>query len=166
MSPSELINQDSGIVEYYTPANIIEAARATMGRIDLDPASSEAANQTVRASAFFGEAADGLSRAWFGRVWLNHPFGKKTNLVWIKKLMAEFHAGRCTEFCSITYIATSERWFQPLLPFLQCFLHPRTNYLLPDGSVKRGVCTGSVVTYGGPDPGAFRRNFGPLGCVK
>ena len=42
-----LINQTSGKVEYYTPADIVEAARRVMGSIDLDPASSPAANETV-----------------------------------------------------------------------------------------------------------------------
>ena len=31
-----LINQTSGKVEYYTPADIVEAARRVMGSIDLD----------------------------------------------------------------------------------------------------------------------------------
>ena len=43
------INQTSGDVEYYTPPAIIEAARLVMGTIDLDPASSETANERVRA---------------------------------------------------------------------------------------------------------------------
>ena len=44
-----LINQDSGNFEYYTPPFIVEAARAVLGTIDLDPASSRQANLVVRA---------------------------------------------------------------------------------------------------------------------
>ena len=40
----------SGKFEWYTPESIIELARETMGSIDLDPASCEAANRTVEAA--------------------------------------------------------------------------------------------------------------------
>ena len=61
--------------EFYTPPHIIEVARACMGGIDLDPASCAMANETVRATAFYGVKDDGLKRPWFGRVWLNPPYG-------------------------------------------------------------------------------------------
>jgi len=45
MKSHQLINQDSKKVEYYTPVEIIEAARRVLGEIDLDPASSIAAKK-------------------------------------------------------------------------------------------------------------------------
>lgn len=68
LEPAQLINQTSGDVEYYTPPFIIEAARRVMGGIDLDPASSEIANRTVKATRYFTEADDGLQQEWNGRV--------------------------------------------------------------------------------------------------
>jgi hypothetical protein len=67
---------------------------------------------------------------------------------------------------TITYACTSEKWFQPLLQKPQCFLSPRTNYYLPDGSVKKGVTKGSVVTNFGADVSRFREAFASLGVVK
>lgn len=54
MTAAQLINQTSGDVEYYTPAFIVEAAREVLGgRIELDPASCDFANQTVKARRIF-----------------------------------------------------------------------------------------------------------------
>ena len=160
------INQTSGDVEYYTPPAIIAAATLVLGTIDLDPASSETANERVQAVRIFTEADDGLNREWAGKVWMNHPFGKAQNPKWIKKLEEEFESGRVTEACCITYACTSEKWFQPLLQRPQCFLSPRTNYYLPDGSLKKGVTKGSVVTYFGENVSRFREAFASLGVVK
>lgn len=97
----QYINQSSGITEYYTPAEIVDAAREVMGSITLDPASSQRANENiVQAGEYFTAPArhivasmqvpgldqealpvyatdgwGGLDRGWFGNVWLNHPFG-------------------------------------------------------------------------------------------
>ncbi len=162
---AQLINQTSGKVEYYTPSAIIEAARQTMGGIDLDPASSHTANRVIKAAAIFTEADDGLCQFWWGRVWMNHPFGRVTNPLWIGKLLEEYTAGRVEQACCITFASTSEAWFQPLLACPVCFLAPRTNYRLPDGSIMRGVTKGSAVAYLGPNMTAFVEHFASLGSV-
>ena len=51
------INQTSGDVEYYTPPSSLEAARLVLGTIDLDPASSAAANECVNARPAQGLAS-------------------------------------------------------------------------------------------------------------
>ncbi|MBV7328403.1 hypothetical protein KFU94_09110 [Chloroflexi bacterium TSY] len=202
MNNAQRINQTSGKTEYYTPAEIVDAARSVMGGIDLDPASSAAANERVQALHFFNKADNGLSQRWFGRVWLNHPFGdpekpckkrcpkkrcdpsfadkeKKPdkwrgycireyhpgNPDWIDKLVNEYTLGRIEQACCITFASTSEKWFQPLFNYPQCYLSPRTDYFLPNGTKKKGVTKGSVVTYFGSDLKRFDRIFGKLGRV-
>ena len=188
----QLINQDSGNVEYYTPAPIVNAARAVMGGIDLDPASCAKANKVVRATAFFSSTDDGYCWSWHGRIWMNHPFGREEhpcepgckrktcakrghhctkykpgNKQWVDKLVREFHAsGHVTEACCICFAATSEDWFRPLLLRPQCFLSPRTNYYGPDGKIVKGVSKGSVVTYFGPKVARFVNEFSSFGVVK
>lgn len=164
MNNSQLINQDSGNYEYYSPPEIVEAAREVMGCINLDPASSEIANKTIKADFYYWQL--GLVLNWDGNIWLNHPFSRINNPLWIKKLISEYEAGRTKQACCITYAATSELWFKPLHNYLQCYLIPRTNYYLPDGTKKKGVTKGSVVTYLGSDILRFRRVFSEFGAVK
>lgn len=63
--------------EWYTPLEIVEAARSLMRGIDIDPASSARANETVRADIFFDEVSNGFTRSWGTgtRVLLNPPGG-------------------------------------------------------------------------------------------
>lgn len=56
---------------WLTPPHILEP----LGPFDLDPCTPEAMPwQTARHR--FTPADDGLSQAWFGRVWLNPPYGR------------------------------------------------------------------------------------------
>ncbi len=172
MTNHQLVNQDSGNSEWFTPPFIIEAAREVMGRIDLDPASCEEANAIVKAERYYNEIENGLLMSWYsetlGRtLWLNHPFNRKTNGDWIEKLVSGFRYGYFGQACCITYAATSEEWFRPLLAYPQCFLHGRTNYLDPV-TLKpvKGVTKGSVVTYLGANVEKFATVFSRLGTVK
>lgn len=168
MNAATLINQDSGDTEYFSPMEIVDAARRAMGyEIRLDPASSNVANAKIGALRYYGKELDGLKQEWCAdSVWLNHPFSREGNPLWINKIETEFESGRAKQACCITFAATSEKWFRPLLKRPQCFLHGRTNYYLPSGEIKRGVTKGSVVTYYGPNVDRFAEEFSKLGTIK
>jgi len=69
------VRHSSETNEYFTPRDIVEAARDTLGGIDLDPASCARANQAVRANNFYAARDNGFVRDWHGRVFLNPPGG-------------------------------------------------------------------------------------------
>lgn len=164
MNNAQLINATSNNVEWYTPSYIIEAARATMGSIDLDPASSDIANHTVKAKQYF--IGKGLELTWHtGNLWLNHPFSKATNKLWINKLVSSYHASHFRQACCITFASTSESWFQPLYNFPICFISPRVNYIGADGKPVSGVTKGSCVTYLGTNVHRFIEVFSEFGRV-
>src|SRR6267142_4963842 len=107
MNDHQLINQDSGNTEWFTPPKIIEAARKALGgRIWLDPASCAKANDHIQAYEYFDKEDDGLSKLWEAEtVWLNHPFGRGLNESWIDKLLYEYQF-RFKESCNICFAAT------------------------------------------------------------
>lgn len=191
INPATYINQTSGNQEYFTPPYVIEAARATMGGIDLDPASCAKANEIVRADKFFTKEDNGLSHQWAGNVWMNHPFGDEEkackskckkkrckirgfcitedipgNSAWVSKLVRSYEVGGVTQACCIVFASTSEAWFQVFRPYWICYLSPRVNYLDEQGNVVKGVSKGSCVVYMGGEWRKFVQNFSPLGDVR
>lgn len=127
MNNHQLINQDSGRVEWYTPANIIEAARATMGEIDLDPASSAAANETVRAAQFFTESDGGHTQPWHGRVWLNPPFS--ANAKFIPRVVESYRWGFISQACVLTFASLDTKWARSLAAFPRWYAPGRVAYV-------------------------------------
>lgn len=65
----------SASVDHYTPPAVTEAARKVLGRVDLDPASSERANTLVQAKRIFTLEDNGFARPWHGLIFLNPPGG-------------------------------------------------------------------------------------------
>ncbi len=69
------IRHSSENSEFMTPQWLTDWAHHVMGGVDLDPASSHAANRTVCASRINTKADNGLFVPWRGRVFLNPPGG-------------------------------------------------------------------------------------------
>jgi ParB family transcriptional regulator, chromosome partitioning protein len=102
----------TGNNEWYTPTEYIECARRVMNSIDLDPASNDIAQRTVKADRYFTVADDGLAQEWQGRVWLNPPYSQPQIQQFIEKLVAEYESGRMSEAILLVNNSTDAKWFQ------------------------------------------------------
>lgn len=163
-----LINQDSGSKEWYTPPEIIEAARCTMGSIDLDPATTRRVNdKVVKARTIFTARENGLKREWYGNVWLNPPFGRRIINVWVRKACLEMYRPGVTSMCVLTYSSTGTTWFNMMMGSMVavCILSWRTNFLNADLEPTSGATKSCVVFYHGPDIDRFGESFSGLGTI-
>ena len=151
-------------VEWYTPAEYIEAAREVLGAIDLDPASSPLANETVGAARYYMEEDNGLIREWHGRVWLNPPYGKGSGL-FTTKLVEEYAAGRATAaILLLNAYGFDSAWFQPLWDYPICFTNHRIEFTNPDRETG-GPANANIFVYFGARRKEFARVFSDFGAV-
>jgi len=151
--------------EWYTPVEYIGAARAVMGDIDLDPATCAAAQEVIRARAFFTKEDDGLTQSWHGRVWLNPPYSASLVQGFVDKLCAEYDAGCMTEAVVLVNNATDTAWFHSLLArFPACVLRRRVPFWRP-GFSGGGARQGQVIFYLGPNADRFQAVFSRFGVV-
>lgn len=156
----------TGDNEWYTPAAYIEAAREVMGGIDLDPASSSAANRVVRAARFLSISDDGLTQEWRGKVWLNPPYTQPDIQRFMQKLIDEFSAGRVGEAIALTHNYTDTAWFHLTSSAANgiCFTRGRIAFEAPDGR-KAAPTQGQAFFYFGPNFAKFAEVFGRFGSI-
>lgn len=151
--------------EWYTPSEYIEAAREVLGGIDLDPASSEQANETVRAARYYTAQDDGLVQEWRGRVWMNPPYGAICGS-FVAKLVDAYEAGdaQAAVMC-LNGRSFDTHWFQPLWDYPICFTDHRPSFRNPDRDEHDRPTVGSIFVYLGPSDREFERVFSSFGHV-
>jgi phage N-6-adenine-methyltransferase len=156
------VSFNSGNNEWYTPKGIIETARDMMGSIDIDPASSEVANKVVKAECFYTVENDGLSKKWFGNVWLNPPYASDLIGKFADKLVSEFE--NYSQAVVLVNNATETEWFNKIIGIgsAVCFPRGRVKFYKPDGSTGAPL-QGQAIIYIGNCPDKFIRRFNEIG---
>ena len=157
----------TGENEWYTPAPYVEAARACLGSIDLDPATAPAAQATIRAARFFTRDDDGLKHEWRGRIWLNPPYAQPEIARFIEKLLLEVNAGRATEAILLTHNYTDTAWFHAAAGQCTalCFTRGRIRFVGACGEIAAPT-QGQAFFYFGPGLERFRETFGGFGFIR
>jgi DNA N-6-adenine-methyltransferase (Dam) len=154
--------------EWYTPPEIIKAARAVMGSIYMDPASCEMANQTVQAARFYTKEQNGLAQPWAGPLWMNPPFGKDCRSLdqWVGKLLEDHTAGNVAQATILVPVSVHTPWFHALLEAASiCFAYRRVRFIRPFEKESQSNLYGNVFAYLGPNISKFVQYFTEFGPV-
>jgi phage N-6-adenine-methyltransferase len=146
-----------------TPPEIIERVRGVFGgAIDLDPASNEHAQRTVKAARFYTKADDGLSQPWAGNVFCNPPYSMPAIAAFIDKLLTEKPAAAIL----LVNNCTDSKWFHDALRACDCVCFVRGRLAFVDGAEQKfNTRQGQALFYYGPDSAKFRASFSQIGAV-
>lgn len=164
--PPALTSSESN--EWYTPAQYVYAARELMRGIDVDPASNATANQIIKALTYYDIESNGLDKPWYGRVWLNPPYGRdnggSNQEVWSHRLLEQYKAGITKEAVLLVNANTEAKWFQPFYDYLICFTNHRIKFYSTDGTPNQPT-QGNALIYLGNNQDRFIEIFEQFGVV-
>ena len=147
---------------WLTPPHIL----AALGRFDVDPCACMAPRPWSTADRHFTREDDGMSRPWYGRVWLNPPYGPPNVIApWMRR-MAEHQFGTALIFARTDTAMFHQFVFGAASAVL--FLRGRLFFCRPDGvpAKANSGAPSALVAYGDADaailehchlPGHFMR---------
>ncbi len=164
--------------DWHTPKYIIDMVREVIPFIELDPASSEEANEVVQAETFYTEEQDALSLTWSKHpvtIYLNSPGGKKgnksmTGLFW-DKLMRHRDAGLVSEAIfmgfSLEHLAVTQAYEPSLCDFPFCIPRKRIRFVSPEGNFNSPTHSNVIAYIPGVDNNTskFKKVFSQLGKI-
>lgn len=91
--------------EWGTPQILFDRLFLEFGGFDLDPC---ATLENAKCERYFTKEHDGLNQAWFGKVFMNPPYGKQIGL-WMQKAY-EFSLAGGLAVC-LVHARTDTRWW-------------------------------------------------------
>jgi ParB family chromosome partitioning protein len=162
--PKAHVSNNSGENEWYTPECYIESARLVMGVIHLDPASSEIANKTVNSNLFYTQEDDGLSKEWFGNIWMNPPYSHPLIFQFISKLV---QSKGVNQAIVLVNNGTETQWGQLLLSNSSavCFHQSRIRFIDKYGNLGQAPLQGQMICYIGSNVNNFINEFKKYGTT-
>lgn len=178
--PGSAPSTDRDADSWYTPAAYVDAARLVMGGIDLDPFSSERANETVKAARILTEERSAFTTPWRKDkrkypagvcVWMNPPYSAGMVTRAIETFLENLSAGHVYQAVVLVNNSTDTQWFKAIRERSSavCFTHHRISFESPDGKRVSGNTRGQVFFYFGPESRAeaFVKEFSRFGwCIS
>ena len=154
------VHYSSASHEWYTPPEILERVMLTMGEITLDPCSNSGEQPNVAAQYHLTAKDDGLSHPWFGRVFMNPPYGREIG-GWTDYLCEQFECGNVPEAVALVPARTDTEWFRRLKKYPRCFVWGRLKF----SGMENSAPFPSMIVYLGRNVEKFVRAFGDIGDV-
>ena len=159
--------QLTGDIEWYTPVEYVNAARSVMGSIDLDPASSVLAQQTIQATTYHTIHDNGLVQPWKGTVWLNPPYAAKLISPFVDKLIANLESREVTQAIMLTHCNSDTAWYHRAWGVCSAFCQTRGRVRFYNMNGKSNSPThGHVFIYFGRRVKRFENVFSKFGAVS
>lgn len=161
------VANNSGNNEWYTPAKYIDLARAVMGSIDTDPATSLVANRTVRAEQIYTSEDDGRTKKWSGNVWMNPPYAQPLMSDFAETITNKYLLDEIDQACVLVNNATETQWFQRMMDAASavCFPKSRIKFIDQDGNPGGAPLQGQAIIYMGGNAEGFVAAFCAEGTV-
>lgn len=153
----------SNTPEWYTPGRILERVEAVFGHIDLDPCSNSKDRTEANVPALNHYTIDdnGLTQPWFGKVYMNPPYGDEIG-AWVARLLSSYETEEIKEAIALLPARTDTAWFQPLFDYPICFVRGRLKF----SGAENSAPFPSAIVYLGIDTDLFNDWFHDLGRIK
>jgi phage N-6-adenine-methyltransferase len=154
--------------EWQTPQAIITMVQEVMGKIELDPFSSDLANQRIQAGEYYTKETDSLRDEveWRGKVYMNPPYSTKVLRAATAKFIRGWRTRAIREGIVLVNADTSTAVFHQLASAAKCFCLTLGRIEF-DHPTKKSSSNrmGQAVFYFGDFPKEFVRVFGELGAI-
>lgn len=131
-------NVNNKSVDWYTPSSIFEGLETVF---DLDPCHPCTKIEWIPVNETYCIEDDGLTQPWFGKVWLNPPYGKHTT-DWLEKM----HSHR--NGIALVFARTDTKWYHDFVAKADAILFMKGRVKFVDGlgiSASSGAGAGSMM---------------------
>lgn len=92
--------------EWETPQAFFDALNDEF-HFELDVCATD---ENAKCPQYFTEEQDGLSQRWYGRCWMNPPYGREIGK-WVRKAYESVVTGECQLVCCLLPARTDTAWW-------------------------------------------------------